>query len=107
MTRHWKRQGRSLAERLWEEHGAANALISGSQTPRESIPAVSNPPGLWYLVMASQRMNTRCEDRNQQMRAYCVPGTLLDVFASVFPCKPQSSQTMVTVPILQGHTARK
>lgn len=44
------------------------------------------------------------------MRAYCVPGTLLYVFTSVFPSKPQSSRTrqfIITVPILQGHKSQE
>lgn len=105
VTGHWKRQGRRPAERPWEEHGAANAFILGSYTLGDSIPAVLNPLGLWYLAVAATE-----DERNQAMRACCVPGTLPDVFTSVFPCQPKSSQTrqfIVTVPILQGHTARK
>lgn len=66
VTGHWKRQGRRPAERPWEEHGAANAFISGSYTLGDSIPAVSNPLGLWYLAVAATE-----DERNQAMRALC------------------------------------
>lgn len=88
VTGYWKRQGRRPAEWPWEEHGSANAFILGSYTLGDSIPAVSNPLGLWYLAVAATE-----DERNQEMRACCMPGTLPDVFTSVFPCQPKSSQT--------------